>query len=245
MCLPHKSTARASLNEAELKDIRAFNYFVTQGTTREAYEALQFAFPELEDISSIYLSQKTAARLSGLRPEYVDCCVNSCCCYTGKYETLDRCPFPDCNEPRYDENEQPRKRFQYLPIIPCLIALFLNKATMDKMNYRHMYGETRDSGKVTDVFDGTLYRELCEQQVTVNGKTLPHWYFSDHRDIALGLSLDGFAPFKRRSNSAWPVILFNYNLPPTSGLTSTISSATGSFPAQVCQGCQFLPHSPL
>ena len=214
MRLPHKSTARASLNEAELKDIRAFNYFVTQGTTREAYEALWFAFPELEDISSIYLSQKTAARLSGLRPKYVDCCVNSCCCYTGKYETLDHCPFPDCNEPRYDENEQPRKRFQYLPIIPRLIALFLDKATMDKMNYRHMYGEMRDSGKVTDVFDGTLYRELCEQQVTVNGKTLPHRYFSDHRDIALGLSLDGFAPFKRRSNSAWPVILFNYNLPP-------------------------------
>jgi hypothetical protein len=50
--------------------------------------------------------------------------------------------------------------------------------------------------------------------VTANGKTYPHRYFSDHRDIALGLSLDGFAPFKRRSNSAWPVILFNYNLPP-------------------------------
>ena len=30
----------------------------------------------------------------------------------------------------------------------------------------------------------------------------------------LRLSLDGFAPFKCRSNSAWPVILFNYNLPP-------------------------------
>ena len=206
--------ARASLNEAELKDVRAFNYFVTQGTTREAYEALRSAFPELEDISSIYLAQRTVAQLSGLSPKYVDCCVNSCCCYTGKYKMLQRCPFPDCNQPRYDENEQPRKQFQYLPIVPRLIALFLDKATAERMNYRHQHSETRDKEKVTDIFDGTLYQKLCKQQVTVNGKTLPHRYFSDRRDIALGLSLDGFAPFKRRSNSAWPVILFNYNLPP-------------------------------
>ena len=208
------NTARSSLNAAELKDIRAFNYFITQGTTREAYEALRSAFPELEDMSSIYLAQKTVAKLSGLNPKYVDCCVNSCCCYTGKYEMLDRCPFPDCNKPRHDETGQPKKKFQYLPIIPRLIALFLDKATAEKLDYRHKYCEARDMENVTDVFDGTLYRELCEQEVTANGKTFPHRYFSDHRDIALGLSLDGFAPFKRRSNSAWPIILFNYNLPP-------------------------------
>ena len=33
-------------------------------------------------------------------------------------------------------------------------------------------------------------------------------------DIALGLSTDGFGPFKRRTKTAWPIILFNYNLPP-------------------------------
>ena len=188
---------RASLNAAELRDIRAFNYFMTQGTTREAYEALRSAFPELEDIHSIYLAQKTVAKLSGLSPKYVDCCINSCCCYTGKYKTLDRCPFTDCNEPRHDESGRPRKMFQYLPIIPRLIALFRDKATAEKMGYRHTYCEKRDSEKVTDVFNGAMYHDLCEQEVTVNGKTLPHQYFSDPRDIALGLSLDGFAPFKR------------------------------------------------
>ena len=132
----------------------------------------------------------------------------------GKYEALDRCPFPDCNEPRYDESGQSRKRFQYLPIIPRLVALFLDKASAERINYRHTYCKARNSEKVTDIFDGALYRELCEREVTANGKTFPHRYFSDRRDIALGLSLDGFAPFKRRNNSAWPVILFNYNLPP-------------------------------
>ena len=202
------------MNATELKNIRVFNYFVMQGTTREAYDALRTAFPELEDISSIYVAQRTAAELSGLYPKYVDCCVNSCCCYAGKYEGLDRCPFPECNESRRDEGGRPRKRFQYLPIIPRLIALFLDKTTAAKMEYRHRCHETRDAESVTDVFDGALYQELCGQQVTANGKTFPHRYFSDPRDIALGLSLDGFAPFKRRSNSAWPIILFNYNLPP-------------------------------
>ena len=185
-----------------------------QGATREAYKALRTAFLEPKDISSIYLTQKTMARLSGLNPKYVDCCVNTCCCYAGKYAELDRCPFPDCNEPRRDEHGQSRKKFQCLPIIPRLISLFLDKATAEKMAYQHMYCEARRTRDVTDVFDGALYRELCKEKVIANGKEFSHQYFSDRQDIALGLSLDGFAPFKRRSNSVWPVILFNYNLPP-------------------------------
>ena len=154
--LTYKLTARSALNEAELKDICAFNYFVTQGTTREAYETLWSTFPELEDISSIYLAQKTVVKLSGLNPKYADCCINSCCCYMGKYKMLDHCPYPDCNKPWYDESHRPRKQFQFLPIIPRLIALFLNKATAESINYRHKYCETRDTEKVTNVFDGTL-----------------------------------------------------------------------------------------
>jgi hypothetical protein len=36
----------------------------------------------------------------------------------------------------------------------------------------------------------------------------------DPCDIVLGLSADGFGPFKHCTKTAWPVILFNYNLPP-------------------------------
>jgi Transposase family tnp2 len=32
--------------------------------------------------------------------------------------------------------------------------------------------------------------------------------------FALGLSADGFGPFKCHTKTAWPIILFNYNLPP-------------------------------
>lgn len=66
----------------------------------------------------------------------------------------------------------------------------------------------------SDVFDGSNYRSLRKQQVKLQGKYLNHRYFADGHDVALGLSTDGFAPFKRRKNTAWPLIIFNYNLPP-------------------------------
>jgi len=43
---------------------------------------------------------------------------------------------------------------------------------------------------------------------------LPHNYFLDQRDIALGFATDGFAPFKKRKHTVWILLVFNYNLPP-------------------------------
>jgi hypothetical protein len=69
-------------------------------------------------------------------------------------------------------------------------------------------------GTVNDVFDGLHYRTLLDTHVVINDKEYPHKFFSDSRDIALALSTDGFAPFKRRRYTAWPLLLFLLNLPP-------------------------------
>ena len=50
--------------------------------------------------------------------------------------------------------------------------------------------------------------------MTIGDEELPMWFFSDPRDVALGFSTDGFGPFKRRNKTAWPLIIFNYNIPP-------------------------------
>jgi len=81
-----------------------------------------------------------------------------------------------------------------------------------KMQYRDKYERT--PGKTTDIYDSETYRSLGGKKVKLDGKTFEHQYFSDPRDVALGLSTDGFAPFKRRKSTAWPLIIFNYNLPP-------------------------------
>jgi hypothetical protein len=94
-----------------------------------------------------------------------------------------------------------------------LINFAANGRTADLMQYRGR-DHKHIPGKTTDVFDGSHYRSLRGRHVQLNGTKFPHKYFEDHRDIALGLSADGFSPFKKGKESAWAFILFNYNLPP-------------------------------
>ena len=79
------------------------------------------------------------------------------------------------------------------------------------MRYRAEY--VHEPGIVRDVFDSSHYQSLLKTIVPAD-MDHPFFHFSDERDIALGLSTDGFAPFKQRDKTCWPVILFNYNLPP-------------------------------
>ena len=66
----------------------------------------------------------------------------------------------------------------------------------ENMRYRaHVHKHT--PGVINDVFDGSNYHHLRNQHVKLDGKNYEHRYFGDNRDIALGLSTDGFAPFRR------------------------------------------------
>lgn len=211
----HCKLAQNQLDLNDLDDISAFNIHVVHSTTEACFEDLRHSYSHrMSDPRSLYETQKRIAQLSGLYPEYSDCCVKVCCCFTGKYEALDRCPFPDCQEPHYDLSGKPRFRFQHLPVGPRLQALFRNSETTNLLRYRFDYTSNPNRNKISDVFDGKLYQELCGQYVRVEGNTYSHKYFGDPRDIALGLSLDGFPIFDTTNQSAWPVILINYNLPP-------------------------------
>ena len=204
------------LDPGDLDTICAFNYHITKSTTRDAFESLRHTFPtRVQNVQSLYETQRRIAELSGLKPEYSDCCIKICCCFTGSYEKLDRCPFPECQEPRYDKSGNPRMRFQHLPVGPRLQAMFLNKDIIKLLDYRTNHTSRPDHpGSMSDVFDGKLYRELCKKFVQVGDQTFDHRYFEDKHDIALGLSLDGFPIFNKRNLSAWPVILINFSLPP-------------------------------
>lgn len=111
-------------------------------------------------------------------------------------------------------NGRPQKVFTYIPLIPRLVALASNSQMADAMTYRAKHCPGPSSSPKTDIFDGSHYQSLRKKDVILDGTNCGHKFFSDGRDVALGLSTDGFAPFKRRKNTAWPLILFNYNLPP-------------------------------
>ena len=83
------------------------------------------------------------------------------------------------------------------------------------MVYRHLFSSNQKiQNRTTDVFDGSNYKGLRKSHVTIGGEKQSHKFFEDPREIALGLSTDGFAPFKKRKHTCWPLIIFNYNLPP-------------------------------
>ena len=82
------------------------------------------------------------------------------------------------------------------------------------MQYRSTWTHVPDIS--SDVFDGEYYQQLRSTLITVHGKPVdpPANYFEDDQDIALGLSTDGYGIFTRGQATAWPLVIFIYNLPP-------------------------------
>jgi hypothetical protein len=196
--------------------VQAFNYKVSTDISGVAYSKLRRAFPtRLGDLPTHSQLRTRIGVLSGMRGARIDCCVNSCIAYTGPYANELVCPY--CPEARYKPNPRnptrliPRRYFVYLPIIPRLANLFLDPEMARRLRYR----TKPRPNSITDIFDGTYYRSLLGRRVTVGAETLEHKYFSKPTDVALGLSTDGFGPFKSRKQTCWPLILFNYNLHPS------------------------------
>jgi len=171
------------------------------------FSRLAKAFPNSSQ-DSLKMVKKRVRALAGFRLVRYSCCINSCICFVGPYEDLTECP--NCKELRFKANGKPRKYFDYIPVIPRLQAMSASSVHAKKMRYRANHVHT--PGDIKDVFDGAYYQSLLD--TIVPGEDNPFFYFSDERDIALGLSTDGFTPFKKRDQSCWPIILFNYNLPP-------------------------------
>ena len=197
------------LTEEDLAFLRAFTFKTEENLSDSSFECLRQTFPELK-LESFKITKSRAQFLATFKPVPYDCCINSCCCFVGPRKDDRECSH--CNEPRFNAQEKPRKRFTYIPLIPRLISYFKNSALAKRMGYRHLFQS--NPNHTTDVFDSSNYKTLRKSHVTIGGEKQNYKYFEDPRDIVLGLSTDGFAPFKRRKHTCWPLIVFNYNLPP-------------------------------
>jgi hypothetical protein len=210
----------AKLSDSDKLIIEGFNYKVNTDISGCAFGKLPRAFPtRLGDLPSeqrIRTRAKTLAAFDGVK---IDCCINSCIAYTGVYEKLVACPYEECKEPRFEPHpkrpgkQRARYHFLYLPLIPRLIQMYRDRAMAEKLLYRPQRKPV--DGTVSDIFDGSHYKRLRQQRVVVGGKMLEHHFFDSPTDIALGLSTDGFGPFKTRNQTCWPLLAFNYNLPPS------------------------------
>jgi Transposase family tnp2 len=103
-----------------------------------------------------------------------------------------------------------------------------NSSYAKKIQYQSKH--QNDPTKITDIFDGAHYHSLLETPVTIGDEELSMWFFSHPRDIALGFSTDGCGPFKWHNKTAWPLIIFNYNIPPKERLQKKNIISLGTIP---------------
>jgi hypothetical protein len=113
------------MDETDLQLLRACAYKINERLTNKAFNNLPLVFPSA-NIESLKKTEGRVQFLSGFQPVRYDCCINSCIRFTGAYEDLPACPI--CADPRRDEKGAARAYFQYLPIIPRLRAMLVNRA---------------------------------------------------------------------------------------------------------------------
>lgn len=153
---------------------------------------------------SLYRATKRLSSLVSIDPVWIDCCIKSCCAFTGKLENLQECPT--CGEKRYRGNSKRRKKMAFFPLKNRFIIQYQNPTRSLELQYRNNYTTSQkylQDESYGDIFDDKRYQELVEEG-----------HFTDYRDIALTASLDGYNIFKQKTDDCWMILFINANLKP-------------------------------
>ncbi|XP_039134228.1 uncharacterized protein LOC120271620 [Dioscorea cayenensis subsp. rotundata] len=183
-------------------------------------EFLKEFFPAATIPTNSHESKKVIKDL-GLGYEKIHACPNDCMLFCDDRETQQACHVcgssrwltTDSNQSFNDDIEVVRKRpakvLRYFPLIPRLQRIFMSSKTSNDMTW-HADGRTND-GRLRHPADAEAWKAFDAR--------FPD-FASDPRNVRLGLSSDGFNPFKvlSTSYSTWPVVLIPYNSPPWVGM---------------------------
>src|ERR1044072_556368 len=179
-------------------------------------ELLKAAMPDF----NIPLScNKAKAMIKDLGLDYkkIDACPNDCMLYWKEHVNDNFCsvcgasrwkefPQEDCaSELSEDACKIPAKVLRHFPLIPRLQRLFMCSTTAESMRW-HEEERTKD-GKLRHPADGQAWTDFDKNHLD---------FASESRNVRLGLSSDGFNPFRTMSisHSTWPVMMMVYNTPP-------------------------------
>ncbi|KIL66941.1 hypothetical protein M378DRAFT_74466, partial [Amanita muscaria Koide BX008] len=169
------------------------------------------------DILSLHAVRSLSRKLSGLQPQLVDMCPQSCMAYTGDYSTEASCCYEkdgvQCGESRYNSQKKARQQMLYVSCFDVLKAMYANAETSTLLRHRDTVLQKTlyllDKGKdairtYSDFADGTVQEYLYEEQKLLTGE----------RDVAFALSTDGAQLTMKKQSSTWIALLIILNLPP-------------------------------
>jgi len=204
--------ARSSILDHDLDILRPFVMMLRNNLTALSFDKMLYTFSNA-GMETLAKMRSHAWYLSRFEPIKLECCINSCVCFTGLHTGLNECPR--CKTSHLNESGEARQTFSYMPLIPRLHAFMSNRAYATHLQYRaDEHAKTCRNGMTTDIFNRLHYRLLLGERVVAGDQRLVHHYFLDHRDVALCFTTNGFDPFKKQKQTVWILLVFNYNLPP-------------------------------
>jgi len=71
----------------------------------------------------LYYATRKLKLLISIEPQWIDCCIASCCAFTGIYEGLEECP--ECGKPRYLETSGKRRSRKKMAFFSLKNHLFM------------------------------------------------------------------------------------------------------------------------
>ena len=183
--------------------------------TEFAYKLHAQVLQDATDVEILPLKsvKKLAMDLSGMRPQKIDICPNSCIAYTGVHENLTHCPHikdkKKCNEPRYNKKSKPRAQMVYLSCFDVIKVMYANVETSNLLQHQDRLLQKT----IYTINQMKTYSDFGDSHVQEHLYHDMH-FFGDGRDIALGVSTDGAQLNPKKPSNAWLVVLILLNLPP-------------------------------
>ncbi|XP_024004018.1 uncharacterized protein LOC112081492 [Eutrema salsugineum] len=155
---------------------------------------------------------KKFLKVFGFGYENIHACRNDCILYRKEFEKLESCPR--CKVSRWEKNKHsnemkigiPAKILRYFPIKDRFRRMFRSKRMAEHLCW-HSTNATED-GTMRHPVDSISWAQVNDR-----------WpdFAAEPRNLRLGLCTDGMNPFSMQNtnHSTWPVLLVNYNTPPT------------------------------
>ncbi|KAK2648707.1 hypothetical protein Ddye_016196 [Dipteronia dyeriana] len=178
-------------------------FYEILGILREMFP-LDNVLPE-----SLY-SAKKLLKVFDLGYQKIHVCINDCCLFRKELKHLEKCP--KCGESRWKLNTKTNhiykgvhaKVLRYFPIILRFRRMSRSVEMTNDLTW-HFTHKSQD-GKIWHPVESPAWESIDDR-----------WpcFALEPRNMRLGLSTDGFNPFRKLStkHSCWPIVLVTYNLP--------------------------------